>query len=61
MVDGGGLCFRAWVNAERKMPKMAPRVPPMSSMEAMVLYSTASREPFFAVPAARLARIAVAC
>lgn len=49
------------MNAERKIPKMAPSVPPMSSMDAMVLYSTSRREPFFAVPAARLATIAMGC
>ena len=40
-------------SAARKMPKIAPRVPPMSSTASMVEYKTSSIEPCLAIPESR--------
>lgn len=54
----GGLLRREVASAARKMPKIAPRVPPISSTLDMVEYRMSKMEPLFATPESRLVMIA---
>lgn len=55
--------FDMWARSEvakaaRRIPKMAPRVPPISSTALMIACNTVKTDPDFAVPLSRILRIA---
>lgn len=49
---------REVASAARRMPKMAPSVPPMSSTESMMVCRTSNTEPRFARPESSFLRMA---
>jgi hypothetical protein len=49
---------REVASAARRIPKIAPRVPPMSSTASMMARSRVSTDPDFAAPESKILRIA---
>lgn len=55
----GLVCWRELEKAERRMPIIAPRVPPMSSTAAVVALKSDRIEPFLAAPSSKSVVMAV--
>ena len=71
MREGANIFIRFWLEvdlefcarkevakAARRIPKMAPRVPPISSTASMIECSTENIDPDFAAPLSKILRIA---